>query len=52
MAHDATASVVQWRVQDEVQIVTIDNPPVNALGAAVRQGLRPLPLRRADPTAR
>ncbi|RLJ38528.1 3-hydroxyacyl-CoA dehydrogenase NAD-binding domain-containing protein [Acidovorax sp. 106] len=39
MAHDATASVVQWRVQDEVQIVTIDNPPVNALGAAVRQGL-------------
>lgn len=39
MAHEATASVVQWRVQDEVQIVTIDNPPVNALGAAVRQGL-------------
>ncbi|MCZ8092105.1 MAG: 3-hydroxyacyl-CoA dehydrogenase NAD-binding domain-containing protein [Acidovorax sp.] len=39
MAHDATASVVQWRVQDEVQIVTIDNAPVNALGAAVRQGL-------------
>ena len=39
MAHDATASVVQWRLQDEVLIVSIDNPPVNALGAAVRQGL-------------
>ena len=39
MAHDATASVVQWRLQEEVLIVSIDNPPVNALGAAVRQGL-------------
>ncbi|WP_026433618.1 3-hydroxyacyl-CoA dehydrogenase NAD-binding domain-containing protein [Paracidovorax oryzae] len=35
----ATASPVQTRLQGEVLVVRIDNPPVNALGAAVRQGL-------------
>ncbi len=36
----ATASPVQTRLQgDGVLVVRIDNPPVNALGAAVRQGL-------------
>ncbi len=36
----ATASPVQTRLQGDVLVVRIDNPPVNALGAAVRQGLR------------
>ncbi|AVT00414.1 3-hydroxyacyl-CoA dehydrogenase NAD-binding domain-containing protein [Paracidovorax avenae] len=35
----ATASPVQTRLQGDVLVVRIDNPPVNALGAAVRQGL-------------
>ncbi len=35
-----TASPVQTRLQGDVLVVRIDNPPVNALGAAVRQGLR------------
>ncbi|RYE28908.1 MAG: 3-hydroxyacyl-CoA dehydrogenase, partial [Hyphomicrobiales bacterium] len=30
---------VQLEVRDKVAIATIDNPPVNALGAAVREGL-------------
>lgn len=33
------ASVVRSTLQDGVQLVSIHNPPVNALGAAVRQGL-------------
>lgn len=32
-------SEVDYRVEDGVAIVTVDNPPVNALGQAVRQGL-------------
>ncbi|ABM34854.1 3-hydroxyacyl-CoA dehydrogenase NAD-binding domain-containing protein [Paracidovorax citrulli] len=36
----ATLSPVQTRLQDGVLVVRIDNPPVNALGAAVRRGLR------------
>ena len=32
-------SVISLRKQDGVLIVTSDNPPVNALGLAVRQGL-------------
>ncbi|XDF34909.1 3-hydroxyacyl-CoA dehydrogenase NAD-binding domain-containing protein [Paracidovorax avenae] len=36
----ATPSPVQTRLQGGVLVVRIDNPPVNALGAAVRQGLR------------
>ncbi|QHJ00471.1 3-hydroxyacyl-CoA dehydrogenase [Xylophilus rhododendri] len=39
MASEASASVVQLQTQDGVLVVTIANPPVNALGAAVRQGL-------------
>ncbi|MDO4591400.1 MAG: 3-hydroxyacyl-CoA dehydrogenase NAD-binding domain-containing protein [Comamonadaceae bacterium] len=34
-----TASVVQTRLDGEVLVVSIDNPPVNALGQAVRAGL-------------
>ena len=30
---------VQLEVRGKVAIATIDNPPVNALGAAVREGL-------------
>ncbi|BFO57561.1 3-hydroxyacyl-CoA dehydrogenase NAD-binding domain-containing protein [Acidovorax sacchari] len=36
----AIPSPVQARLQGGVLVVRIDNPPVNALGAAVRQGLR------------
>ena len=32
-------SVISTRMQGDVLVVTADNPPVNALGAAVRQGL-------------
>ncbi|AVS86142.1 3-hydroxyacyl-CoA dehydrogenase [Paracidovorax avenae] len=35
----AIPSPVQTRLQGDVLVVRIDNPPVNALGAAVRQGL-------------
>jgi len=35
----APASVVRWTSQEAVLLVSVDNPPVNALGAAVRQGL-------------
>lgn len=33
------ADVVSWQTREGVMVVTIDNPPVNALGHAVRQGL-------------
>jgi 3-hydroxyacyl-CoA dehydrogenase len=33
------ATVVRLRVQDHIALVTIDHPPVNALGVAVRRGL-------------
>ncbi|GKS89949.1 3-hydroxyacyl-CoA dehydrogenase NAD-binding domain-containing protein [Acidovorax sp. SUPP2539] len=39
MTREAAASVVQTRQQGDVLVVGIHNPPVNALGAAVRQGL-------------
>ncbi|PIF19441.1 MULTISPECIES: 3-hydroxyacyl-CoA dehydrogenase NAD-binding domain-containing protein [unclassified Acidovorax] len=35
----AASSVVITALHGDVLVVTIDNPPVNALGAAVRQGL-------------
>ena len=35
----SAASVVTTALHGDVLVVTIDNPPVNALGAAVRQGL-------------
>jgi len=39
MSIEAEASVVRTARQGGVLVVTIDNPPVNALGVAVRQGL-------------
>ena len=39
MSSDNTASVVQTRLDGEVLVVSINNPPVNALGQAVRAGL-------------
>ncbi len=39
MSIEAKASVVRTARQAGVLVVTIDNPPVNALGVAVRQGL-------------
>ena len=35
----SASSVVTTALHGDVLVVTIDNPPVNALGAAVRQGL-------------
>ena len=35
----SAASVVTTALHGDVLVITIDNPPVNALGAAVRQGL-------------
>ena len=39
MSSESTASVVQTRLDGEVLVVTVNNPPVNALGQAVRAGL-------------
>ena len=39
MSSESTASVVQARLDGEVLVVSINNPPVNALGQAVRAGL-------------
>ena len=39
MSFENTASVVQTRLDGEVLVVSINNPPVNALGQAVRAGL-------------
>ncbi|WP_284337778.1 3-hydroxyacyl-CoA dehydrogenase NAD-binding domain-containing protein [Comamonas sp. NoAH] len=39
MSFDSNASVVQTRLDGEVLVVSINNPPVNALGQAVRAGL-------------
>ena len=39
MSAEAAASVVELKQGGDVLLVTINNPPVNALGAAVRQGL-------------
>ena len=36
---DTAPSPVRYEARDHIALVTIDNPPVNALGAAVRQGL-------------
>jgi 3-hydroxyacyl-CoA dehydrogenase len=45
-------AVTTLRVIDEVAIITIDSPPVNALSAAVRQGLAAgLKAAAVDPTA-
>lgn len=39
MTAESTASIVQTRLDGEVLVVSINNPPVNALGQAVRAGL-------------
>ena len=39
MTSETAASVVELKQDGDVLLVTINNPPVNALGAAVRQGL-------------
>ena len=39
MSSESTASVVQTRLDGEVLVVSINNPPVNALRQAVRAGL-------------
>ena len=39
MTSETAASVVELTQDGDVLLVTINNPPVNALGAAVRQGL-------------
>ena len=33
------AQLVQYAVEDGIAVITIDNPPVNALGAGVREGI-------------
>ena len=33
------SSPVQYELQDNIGVITVDNPPVNALSHAVRQGL-------------
>jgi 3-hydroxyacyl-CoA dehydrogenase len=46
-------AAVAYEKQDRIGIITIDNPPVNALGHAVRQGLQDaLAKASADPEVR
>ncbi|MGB7756050.1 MAG: 3-hydroxyacyl-CoA dehydrogenase NAD-binding domain-containing protein [Salinisphaera sp.] len=47
------SDVVSYRREDEVGLIVVDNPPVNALGHAVRQGLlEALDEGLADPSAK
>ncbi|HZP48042.1 MAG TPA: 3-hydroxyacyl-CoA dehydrogenase NAD-binding domain-containing protein [Vicinamibacterales bacterium] len=47
-----TAELVRYEIRDGVAVVTIDNPPVNALGPAVWDGLDAAVARaNADPAA-
>ena len=49
MSTETTSSPVGLKVQDHIAVVTIDNPPVNALGVAVRRGLeQAIALAQAD----
>ena len=48
----AASSVVTTALHGDVLVVTIDNPPVNALGAAVRQGLLVACLLYTSPSPR
>ncbi len=44
------AEVVRYALKGRVAVITVDNPPVNALGHAVRQGLvAALDRAQADP---
>ncbi len=52
MESTAAAPVVQTTVSDHIALVTISNPPVNALSAAVRQGWKkPSPSSTATQTS-
>lgn len=33
------AQVVRYEVEDGIGVITVDNPPVNALGPGVREGI-------------
>ena len=51
MSSENAASVVQTRLDGEVLVVSIHNPPVNALGQAVRAGLQAAMLQAAADAA-
>ena len=34
------SDLVRYALEGKVAVLTVDNPPVNALGIAVRQGLK------------
>ena len=40
--------MIRYEIRDEVAVVTIDNPPVNALGAGVLEGIEAAVSRAAD----
>ena len=47
------APVVRYEVEDGIGVITVDNPPVNALGPGVREGIiEALDKGNADPTSR
>lgn len=50
MTAQASTSVVELRQDGDVLLVSVNNPPVNALGAAVRQGLMAA-MEQADASA-
>ncbi|KGH30281.1 3-hydroxyacyl-CoA dehydrogenase NAD-binding domain-containing protein [Comamonas testosteroni] len=50
MTAQASTSVVELRQDGDVLLVSVNNPPVNALGAAVRQGLMAA-IEQADASA-
>ena len=50
MTSEASTSVVELKQDGDVLLVSVNNPPVNALGAAVRQGLMAA-MEQADASA-
>ena len=47
------AEVVQFEVEDGIGVITVDNPPVNALGPGVREGIiASVDKGNADPNVR
>jgi 3-hydroxyacyl-CoA dehydrogenase len=50
MTAEASTSVVELKQDGDVLLVSVNNPPVNALGAAVRQGLMAA-MEQADASA-
>ena len=50
---DTVTGTVDYQIENEIAVITIDNPPVNALSQAVRAGLDAAFVRFADdPSAR